>query len=436
MKKYISLIVALLLALTVGSAPAQSADPNVTIRVIDNFGNPVSNGLSQVSTNFSSETFPVVGGSVSLLLPDGKHDISLRTSPPATNGNITSHNFYFTIDLKGKSDVVVQLPEVIEFAFDVGSPRNGFVEFGVRSFKKSFPPSALGGVPATNAKAKVTIGQSQSEVRGYPGQLALQFDSSFGYGLDASPMFRSRLGLRVVDGVIRFKTFAPLPLVQAPAEGVVQSPGESDFDGDGYGDYTYGYKLGANSSKTVDVSYKQIRAGVVSAPLEGLTDIQIEPVATTISGAQFVVKGRVVASSPAYIPVSSPVTIVAWKKSTNSTGGISPLEVTIGNAKLESDGSFTLRASLQPRWMVDLYTMAFVINSPGGISSQVFSLPEIVKKYKSCTYMNMDYPGGIAKSTGSKNKGAKTKQKPTVSAATYNLNKVLDTDKDGLACER
>jgi Excalibur calcium-binding domain len=57
-------------------------------------------------------------------------------------------------------------------------------------------------------------------------------------------------------------------------------------------------------------------------------------------------------------------------------------------------------------------------------------------KYKSCTTLNAKYPGGVASSAKAKNKGKAARYKPVISASLYNLNKLLDTDKDLLVCER
>ncbi len=64
--------------------------------------------------------------------------------------------------------------------------------------------------------------------------------------------------------------------------------------------------------------------------------------------------------------------------------------------------------------------------------------PPAVKpvKYKNCTELNKVYPGGVAKSAISKNKGGKIRLVQEVNAKVYDLNKSLDRDKDGLACER
>ncbi|UVI33311.1 excalibur calcium-binding domain-containing protein [Paenibacillus spongiae] len=64
------------------------------------------------------------------------------------------------------------------------------------------------------------------------------------------------------------------------------------------------------------------------------------------------------------------------------------------------------------------------------------SAAEKAKTYKNCTELNKDYPGGVAKSADTKNKGGKTKKKPHVSKELYEANKKSDRDKDGIACEK
>lgn len=58
------------------------------------------------------------------------------------------------------------------------------------------------------------------------------------------------------------------------------------------------------------------------------------------------------------------------------------------------------------------------------------------KSYKNCKELNKDYSGGVAISSSVKNKGGKTKYKPTVSKDLYQANKSKDRDNDGIACER
>lgn len=58
------------------------------------------------------------------------------------------------------------------------------------------------------------------------------------------------------------------------------------------------------------------------------------------------------------------------------------------------------------------------------------------KKYKNCAELNGVYPGGVAKSSKWTNKGSALQQRPAISTKVYDLNRSLDRDKDGLACER
>jgi hypothetical protein len=57
-------------------------------------------------------------------------------------------------------------------------------------------------------------------------------------------------------------------------------------------------------------------------------------------------------------------------------------------------------------------------------------------KYGNCAALNQVYKGGVARSAKWTNKGASLKLTPVVNEKVYNLNKGLDRDKDGLACEK
>ena len=57
------------------------------------------------------------------------------------------------------------------------------------------------------------------------------------------------------------------------------------------------------------------------------------------------------------------------------------------------------------------------------------------KKFSNCAELNKVYPGGVAKSAKSVNKGGKIKKTPTVNAKVYAENSSKDRDKDGIACE-
>ena len=66
------------------------------------------------------------------------------------------------------------------------------------------------------------------------------------------------------------------------------------------------------------------------------------------------------------------------------------------------------------------------------------AIPE--KKFKNCTALNKEYPGGVAEKATSVNKNKagviqESKNAPKVSSKIYKENKGLDRDKDGIACE-
>jgi hypothetical protein len=66
------------------------------------------------------------------------------------------------------------------------------------------------------------------------------------------------------------------------------------------------------------------------------------------------------------------------------------------------------------------------------------AIPE--KKFKNCTALNKEYPGGVAEKATSVNKNKagvpqESKAVPKVSSKIYKENKGLDRDKDGIACE-
>ena len=68
----------------------------------------------------------------------------------------------------------------------------------------------------------------------------------------------------------------------------------------------------------------------------------------------------------------------------------------------------------------------------------VQAMPE--KKFKNCTALNKEFPGGIAEKSTSVNKNKagvlqESKKVPKVSSKVYKENKSLDRDKDGIACE-
>jgi hypothetical protein len=69
---------------------------------------------------------------------------------------------------------------------------------------------------------------------------------------------------------------------------------------------------------------------------------------------------------------------------------------------------------------------------PGKVASPA----PVPTKYKNCATLNRVYSGGVSKSATARNKGGTLKFQQFVSAKVYALNRSLDRDNDGLACER
>jgi hypothetical protein len=82
-------------------------------------------------------------------------------------------------------------------------------------------------------------------------------------------------------------------------------------------------------------------------------------------------------------------------------------------------------------------TTVFLTLACSTVSLDAMAAVEIQdKKFPNCAALNAVYPGGVALSKNSKNRGGVTKRAPKVNAAVYKENKSKDRDKDGIACER
>jgi hypothetical protein len=88
---------------------------------------------------------------------------------------------------------------------------------------------------------------------------------------------------------------------------------------------------------------------------------------------------------------------------------------------IQSEAAATAAAAAQAKAKADL------------LAAQIAGLSS---KFKNCSALNLLYPGGISLSAKAKNIGKVARQIPYVSAKAYKLNSPLDSDKDGIACER
>ena len=79
---------------------------------------------------------------------------------------------------------------------------------------------------------------------------------------------------------------------------------------------------------------------------------------------------------------------------------------------------------------MSVFLAATCVSAPASASIVI-----VEKKFSNCTELNKVYPGGVAKSAKSVNKGGKIKKTPTVNSKVYSENSTKDRDKDGIACE-
>lgn len=73
--------------------------------------------------------------------------------------------------------------------------------------------------------------------------------------------------------------------------------------------------------------------------------------------------------------------------------------------------------------------------TPIGSTPNFYSEPRAIR-YRNCSALNRDYPGGVSRAFDSANKGARTRQVPFLDARLFDANKRLDADRDGIVCER
>ena len=88
--------------------------------------------------------------------------------------------------------------------------------------------------------------------------------------------------------------------------------------------------------------------------------------------------------------------------------------------------------------LISLLASAFLL-----ISFNANAFAADTQKFKNCSALNKEYPGGISRSGATdmtKKKGklvpASPKKSPVVDDAIYQANSKLDRDKDGVACEK
>jgi hypothetical protein len=419
-----------------GVEPSRAADPNVTIRIVDSSGNPVADGLTKVTEQFSNKSLFTVGGKAAFVLPNGKHLVSVRVVTPLIDGNGTYAFANFDIDVSGKTDVEIKLPSTMRVSFNLGKDvqQNGQIAFWLQGYIKDNTEGKAGGL-RTEHSFKIKVGDTERTVRSSGAYVGFFEKTLNGYFHTEEISYLAYRGLRIRNGVINLNVFTPNPLSEM--ENLYSNPvvrTKYDFDNDGYMDYTYAYRFGASGWKTADISFSELNTGAVTTkPIDGAVRVEVDAVPTSVKENSFTLKGRVISDSSAYLSVNSPISAYTIQQ---MPGFPFPYALALGKANVDNNGNFSLKVTLPSNQSTYGIVDYFFISTPLGTATLDFPLPRLVKKYKDCAAMHRNFSGGISKSVSSINKGSKIKLKPSVNPQAYELNKSLDRDKDGIACER
>jgi hypothetical protein len=88
--------------------------------------------------------------------------------------------------------------------------------------------------------------------------------------------------------------------------------------------------------------------------------------------------------------------------------------------------------------MARIFVVTVAVTGLVGLSAPAGAAPPKPRKYANCTALNKVYKHGVARKGATDKVRGSTKPVTnfTVYTATYNLNKALDRDKDGVACEK
>lgn len=115
-----------------------------------------------------------------------------------------------------------------------------------------------------------------------------------------------------------------------------------------------------------------------------------------------------------------------------------PVSATISVTSEDGVDRAAVTTVFEKQGMVQISATNFTYSTKT-IKSQILEQPRrssTLKKYSSCKALNKAFKAGVAKNKRSVNRGQVAKLKPIVNERLYELNRTLDLDRDGIACER
>lgn len=239
----------------------------------------------------------------------------------------------------------------------------------------------------------------------------------------------------VTSSVSGFQDFPRLLKVQPRGSGKValasilkpsSRPFNTDLDKDGITDVVFEVATVYGNPRKFTVLSKSLGNSIESLSLEGVPWIEVTFSSPAIARKQISYVARVMIGSKESSDLKPNAFWVIHSNPVDAVGvfSVRPGE---GNFWVPSESAeFILGDFASPKYVSSLIMLEV---------QQPVPAPKPIK-YKSCATLQKVYAGGVALSSKYVNKGGKIKMKPTVNTKVYNLNKSLDRDKDGLACER
>jgi hypothetical protein len=357
-----------------------SEDTNVTILVKSHSGVPVSDGYSSIASTFLNETKILTDGAAKFKVPNGVQKFTLATVANPLDENLSYYTFYWDMTVSGQTQVELVLPKVTSTTIrvDGASAKPHVMVFRLGSYDSRSTESASwydsSGTWATlrqNGTAsqvhgtRLSIKQSARDVNGQPVQV---YRSSNEAG-----------EVLVEGGSIQFSIFETKPLVSEESWRI-RTQDTFDFDGDGYTDFSYGYRYGAYGWKSGRFSRASVFSDNAGFPVEGSVTLAISPLPRTgkldaNKRKSFRVEGELESLDMAFFSVNSPITAYvinkfAFDRSVRATA--------VGSATVNSDGTFALDVLIQSN--VTIVGTTFFLRTPLGYGTVNLELPTFETK--------------------------------------------------------
>lgn len=368
---------------------AQSSGPlDVTVTIVNHQGEPVAGAKVGASGSILQPQITDSNGRVVLKLDAGRQSINFRISPSGKEWGGEAR-FTATIDVSSDkaSSVQLKLPTTTEIAVKLTQ---------ADSYGANLLATSKGG--SWNTQATLTANGVDSILSGYQDFPRLLEVDLRGSG-------------KVATANILKPSGSPLMM---------------DIDKDGISDVNFEVATAFGNPRRFTVLSNSLGNSLEALSLEGVPWIELTLSSSAIAGKPLSYVTRVMVGTEESLELK-PNSI--WVIHSNPVDAMWVFSVRPGK------GTFQV-PSEAVEFILGDFSLPKYVSSLIKLEVQKPAIEPKPTKYKNCTALQKVYAGGVALSSKSVNKGGKIKLKPTVNSKVYNLNKSLDRDKDGLACEK